>query len=122
MIITNMVVNLHFQFGKSEPITFPADLGNMHRWKWGETCWVNDKVRRKIREAYKKAFHRKLTNTFTFHTGKGPNPEHNFNYNGRIQYRLVVPEGRQKHLWTNGRQVRRRVRNHRGNWRWRQEY
>ena len=118
-IFTDMVVNLHFQFGKQDPITIVIDVGTVHRWKAGEACWVNDKVRRRIRDIYKKVFHRKLTDTFTFHYGKGPNPEHNFNYNSRALYRVVIPDGRRKHLWTNGRRIRTRIRNRWGRWRWR---
>ena len=116
-----MVVNLHFQFAKQEPNTFQLELGmpGNRRLHAGDGIWLNDKARRKIRETYKKVFHRKLTNTFTFHTGKEINTGHNFNYNSRNLYRIVIPEGRKKHLWTNGRRVRTRVRNRFGRWRWR---
>jgi len=113
-----MVVNLHFQFGKQKPITVQLDFGTEHGLRAGDTGLLGTKTRRKIRESYKKAFHRRLVNTFTFHHGQGLNPEHNFDYNSRELYRLVIPEGRHKHLWTNGRRVRTRVRNRFGRWRW----
>lgn len=122
-IIVDMVVNLHFQFAKKEPQTLALDIGKAEP---GQTVWLEKKDRRKIRELYKKVFHRSIEdNVFTFHVGKtrpkgsldgplkrfvyaGENVAHRttFNYDSRERYRLIVPPGNRKHLWTNGRRSR----------------
>jgi hypothetical protein len=112
-----MVVNLHFQFANQEPVTLSGKIENHpggRRFHVGDNIWIDQSFRRKIRDAYKRAFHRRLTNTFTFHFGKGPNElGRRFNYNSKTTYRLKIPPGRYKHFWTNGRFVRiaRRDRN-----------
>jgi len=125
-----MVVNLHFQFAKKEPKAIALNIPG--RVKQGDTIWLTDPQRRKIREAYRKVFHRPIEGmVFTFHTGKtrpvgeldrpadvAPIRENNhrsFNYESRERYRIIIPTGNRKHLWTNGRRARifrhRRVNN-----------
>ena len=116
-----MVVNLHFQFAKKEPKTITIDVGDGVRQ--GDTVWLNTDNRRKIREAYSKVFHRSIGGVvFTFHFGKirpqenldGPANRlltvgvrnHSFNYESGERYRLIIPTGTKKHLWTNGRRAR----------------
>lgn len=119
-----MIISLHFQFAKKEPTTIDLDIPG--RVKQGNAVWLSEAQRRKIREAYRKVFHRPIDGmVFTFHTGKvrptGPldrpanhalvgingniNPR-SFNYESRERYRIIIPTGNRKHLWTNGRRAR----------------
>ena len=123
---TVMVVNLHFQFAKKEPVDIALTIEG--KVKHGDTVWLNDKQRRQIRESYRKVFHRPIEGrVFTFHVGKarpegnldhaardplGPGQFRSFNYESRERYRIVIPPGPKKHLWTNGR--RARIFRHRG--------
>lgn len=115
-----MVINLHFQFAQKEPKSIELEIEG--RAKQGNTIWLNQSSRRKIRDVYRKVFHRSIEGrVFTFHVGKN-RPEGNidhaardplrpgqfrtFNYESRERYRIVIPPGKTKHLWTNGRRAR----------------
>lgn len=109
-----MVINLHFQFAKKKPKTIALDVGDA---KQNDTIWLTEPNRRKIRETYRKVFHRPIEGrVFTFHIGKA-RPQGNldraangiyssFTYESRERYRIIIPPGRYKHLWTNGRRAR----------------
>ena len=101
-----MVVNLHFQFANQEPVSIQLNLDEVgnRRLHVNDRIWLNNSARRKISAAYKKAFHRNMgRNDFTFHQGNGVNAGFMFIYRNRDLYRIIIPNGRKKHLWTNGR-------------------